>query len=97
MARPGQHERSRVRGMAAKPLGDPTHRLVAAAQLCWTQSLPPGQGRNGLTGQHVARPGGSGIILLRLSTVLLFLGVCTAYVLLDEGLKTNLIKITELM
>ena len=85
MARPGQHE-VQGQGMAAKPPEDPTHRLVAAAQFCWTQSLPPGQGRNGLAGQHVARPGGSGIILLRLSIVLLFLGVRTAYGLLDEGL-----------
>ena len=56
------------------------------AQLCWTQSLPPGQGINGLTGQHVAGPGGSGIILIRLSTVLLFLGAWTPHGLLDDSL-----------
>ena len=39
--------------------------------------------------KSVARPGGSGIILLRLSTVLLFLGVRTAYGLLDEGLMSS--------
>ena len=37
----------------------------------------------------MARPGGSGIILMRLSTVLLFLGAWTPHGLLDGGLTID--------